>query len=871
MSVLTRRTLPIAIACAISTAALVLFIHEAFGQEAPKAVDSVPVEAAPAAAAPAAAAQDAPKPKGPSLPEVKIIQDPPKQEPAKEAAPKPKPKPAPVVEVDESAPAPKPKKKKGLASAPKPKAKPVQKSASAPEPQDPASAAVPELVNATGTYNPALDLDGVDLPPGTTITTAGPVNGYQALSAMSSTKTATPLERIPQSIQVVPKKVIEDQTSLTVTEAIQNASNVQGPNSRSLADTQLYPYTIRGFGAQAWLDGLVVPFSAGDRDAFANVERIEVLKGPSAILYGGGAGAPIGGAVNIVSKLPTDIAGGEFGFTFGSHTYLQPYFDINQPIAADGSILFRITGEYTAADSFIDVLEQDRYSINPTLTFTNKVDTTLTIQGFASSVKQQTYQGLPVTGTLVGGFRIDRDLFIGPADIPRGFSETQGVTVSLDHRFNDIWSANVIGRWSQAEFEQNTQLVVSGGDFSGGTPAIPPSTWLLANSELHEDVEQFTINPSAQARFNLGESRNILLFGADYSRVKEDAFLHVDYLGNGCAAFFGVDPCFGLVGPTVDLTNPVFTTPYADPRSVAQYQDFFGFDQIVSFGDTQNTFTTKGAYAQVQSTLYDRVHVLGGLRSANVKVEQVEMNLGIPQYTETDATKVLPRAGIVVDLTPGFSVYASYSEGMRAVPRQLPGGKSLPEFSEQREAGVKFNFNSQLAGTIAVFEIERDNVAVNLGLGNIGLATQKGRGFETDLIWQPDRNWQVLANYGFTDVEFGDGLLGAAAGNKFPLVPEHSGRLWVNYRFDTAMLQGWSVGAGIYASSGAFVDAANLYKTEAYFTVDAKIGYETEKFRASFNVKNLTGEEYLVPYAFLGGQVAPGDERAYYGTIVYKY
>lgn len=258
-------------------------------------------------------------------------------------------------------------------------------------------------VNALGTYNPALDLPDLRLPPGTMLTTAGPVNGYQALSAFSSTKTATPIERIPQSIQVIPRDVMVDQNNLSVTEAIQNASNAQGPNYLGNGTTGLAtPLTIRGLGAQQWLDGLNVNYDSGDRDSFANVERIEVLKGPNAILYGGGSGAPTSGAINIISKLPTDKASAEAGVTFGTNSYWRPYFDVNQPLSPDKTVLFRFTGEYTGSDSFVDVVQNNRYSFNPTLTFTNKEDTTLTIQGRVSRFEQQGYQGLPAVGTVAG-------------------------------------------------------------------------------------------------------------------------------------------------------------------------------------------------------------------------------------------------------------------------------------------------------------------------------------------------------------------------------------------------------------------------------------------------------------------------------------
>jgi iron complex outermembrane receptor protein len=222
--------------------------------------------------------------------------------------------------------------------------------------------AVNRPTNALGTYNPALNLPDIKLPPGTTVTTAGPVDGYRALSAFSATKTATPIEYVPQSIQVIPKSVIADQNNVTVTEAIQNVSNTQGTNTLGIGTTGPTGLSnIRGFPAQQYLDGINVMYNAGDRDSLVNVERIEVLKGPNAILYGGGAGSPLGGAINVVSKLPTDRASAEAGVTFGTNRYVQPYFDINQPLSADKTALFRFTGAYTATDSFVDVVHQNRY------------------------------------------------------------------------------------------------------------------------------------------------------------------------------------------------------------------------------------------------------------------------------------------------------------------------------------------------------------------------------------------------------------------------------------------------------------------------------------------------------------------------------
>lgn len=701
---------------------------------------------------------------------------------------------------------------------------------------------------ALGTYDPALNLPDLKLPPGTTLTTAGPVDGYRALTAVSSTKTATPIEQIPQSIQVIPKSVIADQNNLSVTEAIENASNVQGPNYLGIGTTSLIPLTVRGFPAQQWLDGLNVNYDTGDRDSFANVERIEVLKGPSAILYGGGTGAPVGGAVNIVSKLPTDRASVETGVTYGSNNYWRPYFDINQPISTDKTVLFRFTGEYTTSDSFVDVVHQDRYSFNPTLTLTNKTDTTLTIQGRISHFEQQGYEGLPAVGTVAGSFRLNPDLFIGSPSIPRSQTEVEGVTVTFDHQFDQVWSFNVKTRWSESKEDQKSQTTLY------AAPDVGPSTWSLTNVDLMQQQEEFTINPNVEAKFNLGPIKNIWLTGADFSRVTDSGHMFGD---------FGVAP--------VDLLdNPVFPTPYTDPNpSSPTFFPFFQFSSV---------YITKGAYTQLQSTLYDRVHLLAGVRVASIDIDYLEnypFGTGVysPTAFKSESTKALPRVGAVIDLIPGLSVYGSYSEGMQATPfTQALVTNIAPETSKQVEGGFKLNIGEQLTGTVAVFDIKRQNVPVLIGVGIGAESAQESKGYETDLIWQPNKNWKVLANYGHTDVAFSDSLnVGIPAGTHPSGVPADSGRLWVNYTFDPAVLKDWSVGAGIYAVSSQYVDTYDQYKTPGYFTIDTKVGYETEHIRASFNIKNLTDEKYFVPFAWLGGQVAPGDRRAFYGTVAYKY
>jgi len=704
-----------------------------------------------------------------------------------------------------------------------------------------------EPATALGTYNPALDLPDLKLPSGTTVTTAGPVDGYRALSAFSATKTATPIEQIPQSIQVIPQSVLTDQSTTTVTEALQNVSNVQGTNALAIDTTGLPGSTlIRGFQAQYWLDGLNVNYALGDLQSLSNVERIEVLKGPNAILYGGGTGSPVGGAYNVVSKLPTDQASVEAGVMAGSYGYVQPYFDINEPLNADKTALFRFTGSYTSSGSFIEDLNQQRYSLNPTVTFTNKSDTTLTIQGNFSRFNQPAYEGLPAVGTVAGNFRINPNMFIG--NVPMSYSEVNGATVTLDHRFDAIWSFNVKARFTDQSYDQRAQTTVNAFPDGGAT------SWNLWNIDTGGHQQEFTINPNLQARFNWGPTQNVWLTGADYSRVTDASHMLTDS---------------GVV-PAVDLLNdPVFPVPYTTPNPASP--TYFPFFQ------SKSTYLTEGVYTQMQSTVYDRIHLLGGLRLGHIDINYLEDYPSFaggayqPTTFVSDTTKLLPRVGAVVDIIHGFSVYGSYSQGMQATPfTQAVATNIAPETSTEREAGVKINLWDQLTGTLAAFDIQRQNVPVTAGVGIVALSAQESRGYEADLVWQPNKNWKFLASYGHTNVVFSDANMGVPAGNFVPGVPEDSGRIWANYSFD-GRLTGLKVGAGVYIASSQYVDNANMYKANGYFTVDSSASYQWKNYTASISIKNLTGEKYFVAYPWFGGQVAPGAPREFFAKLSAKF
>nr|WP_176024996.1 TonB-dependent siderophore receptor [Brucella pseudintermedia] len=672
---------------------------------------------------------------------------------------------------------------------------------------------------------------------GVTRTTAGEVKGYRAVTAKSATQTDTPLRQIPQSIQVIPRSILDDQGITSVGEALKNVSGAVG---QAALQTPVYNGNyIRGFAAEQYLDGMTTYLQSGDPNALADVERIEVLKGPSAILYGGGSGTPLGGVINVVSKLPTADRFFEIGGTVGSEGYYAPYFDVNQPLNKEGTVLFRGTGTYVRSGSEIDVIDTRRYSINPTLTLTNNDDTTFTLQGRVSRWEQPEYQGLPAIGTVSGPFRIDRNLFIGTPDVSDSFSETKSITATLDHRFNDTWSTSTKLRYGQSSYNQISQIIIS------NTPDAGDSSWSLYNQKVEEERDEFSITSNVLGEFSTGRFDNKLLLGADYSRISEQAIMYMD----------------GPVG-IVDLLNPGNWPAYTEPSGVAMT-------------DGDNVYRTYGAFAQIQSTYADRLHLLAGLRLARLEIDQ-----NSPTYMrsdETSKTKLLPRVGAVFDLTDQFSIFADYSEGMKGNPFYFYSGTAVPETSKQYEAGIKFDLDYGLSGSAALFQIERSNVPVTdpgdpYGLTSLAIGKQRSRGFDMELTWQPDEHWKVLANYAYVDAELVEDIPGGAtAGNKLNAIPKNSGGVWIDYSFTEGALKGWSAGTGIHAASGAPLDLANTYKTDGYVTADAAIRYKNNGFSASLVVKNITDEKYYIPYTYLVSGVAAAPGRSFFLNIAQRF
>jgi iron complex outermembrane receptor protein len=657
-------------------------------------------------------------------------------------------------------------------------------------------------------------------------TTAGPVRGYRALTSVSATGTSTPIERIPQAVVVIPRAVIEDQRPLSQSDALINVSGVSGMPAKSLTG---YAFKVRGFPADRYVDGLSNYGDGGDNRSLVNTERIEVLKGPAGILYQAGLG-PVGGIINTVSKLPTPNRFAEAGVMAGSYGLWNPWIDVNQPLNAAGTALFRFTGDYEASRDYVDVVERKRYSLNPTFRFDNRDGTVLTLQGSFSSRTFTDYAGLPGAGTVDrSAFSIRDNLYPADPNMPNSRTTYNGVTARLDHEFNDVWSMNASARVGEFSLFDRGQFLLPGAG----------PIFQMFNFNYLVDVRELSSNVNLVAKSSFGPVRNVLLLGADYNGVTDHN-----------RAFRSSVPGFA------NLANPAFP-PYTVPDT--------------PMFNASNTYQNSGLTAQLQSTLWERLHLLAGVRAAHVRVHATD-SVAQTDFI-TDEWKPLPRLGAVFDLMPGVSVFAGYSEGFRGVPFFNSTTAPKPEEAEQTEGGLKLVLPSGFAGTLSFFTITRRNVA-NLLPGNPLQARQVGEqrseGFDLDLTWQPLPGLSILGSYAHINATVVEDQI-YAAGNTIERVPRDSGRLWANYKIQQGPLRDVAIGAGLYAASPQASALDNLYFTPGFVTFDGKIGYETKQWSVALVGRNLADQRYFIPFPAGNGLIAPADPRTVYAVAKLKY
>jgi iron complex outermembrane recepter protein len=656
-------------------------------------------------------------------------------------------------------------------------------------------------------------------------------------------------KEIPQAVSVINSETLEDNSIFRLTDALDlNASVSRQNNFGGLWDA----FAVRGFAGDENLPSgyLVNGFNGGRgfggaRDV-AGVERIEVLKGPAAALYG--RGEP-GGTVNIITKraefdgLKVNASG-----LYGSFDRVRFDADANIPIGE--SIAVRLIGFSEKADSFRTTVDSKRYGLLPSIAFKLGEGTVLSYELEWTRSEADFDRGIVAPGGNLNA--MSRRTFLGePGDGPLEAKVT-GHQLQLQHKFSDDWSLLIGTSYRETYLEgfSTEAELASGRQFLGR--ATTPN--LLSRQRRFRDYEgeHFVARGELSGDFEIGGLRNRLLVGVDYDEFDNSQLFQRFRPGSVTAT------STEAAQYAINILNPVygrFTPPIPGPQTNR-------LDQQKAYG----------FYLQDQISLSDAVQIRIGLRYDDFDVRSLNRATSVSQRRSFN--RVSPQFGLVVKASDAVSFYAAYGEGFRSNLGARANGEVFdPEFSKSFEAGAKFGlFDNRLNGTISLFKLNKRNVLA-ADVANPGFSIPIGKagstGLEFDLAGKLPGDVDLLVSYAYVDAEAKADVLDPnfslqiRSGDPLINIPKHSLNAQLSKRFTIGDDRGLTFGAGVQHVGKRLGETATTFFLPSYtlFRAFAKVEI-MEGLEVFGDVKNLFNETYFTN-SFARLWVAPGSPRAF--------
>lgn len=658
---------------------------------------------------------------------------------------------------------------------------------------------------------------------------------YGARATRTGTRTDTDLRDVPQAITVISESQIEDQQLRSIAELLTYVPGAVPGTGEGNRDQ----ITLRGNNSTAdfFIDG-IRDDTQYFRDLY-NAERIEVLRGPNAMIFGRGGG---GGVVNRVTKRASGRAYRDFALSADSEGGYRLTGDIDTPIGGGAGL--RVNAVYENGESFRRDFELERYGIAPTLGATfgaTRID--LSYEYFRD--RRTTDRGVPAFGDrpLEGA----DELFFGdPAD---SFArvDVHQAGFAVEH---DLGGGLTIRNRSHfADYDKIYQNIYP-SDLNETTGMVS----LAAYNDTTVRQNLFS-QTDLVWRGRLGGIEQTLLVGFELGRQETE-----NRRRNGF--FQPADSASLLVpasSPTVDATvifRPVNTNAARSPASWAATEA-----------------TVAAVYLQDQIRLSDAIELVAGVRLDRFELDATNRNSGA-RFERTD-NLVSPRLGLILHPLEDLSLYASYgrsylpSAGDQFASLDLTAEALRPERFDNYEIGAKWELGSGLLATIALYQLDRtDTRAPGATPGTVVLTgAQRSRGLEIGLERQMTNRWQISAGYALQEAEIRRTTSAAPAGREVPFVPRHQLSLW--NRYDVTGRLG--LGFGLIARSRMHASLSNAVTLPGYARADAAIFYELAPgIEAQLNVENLTGTDYFAT-AHNDNNIAPGAPTTARAAVRFRF
>ena len=669
------------------------------------------------------------------------------------------------------------------------------------------SASIIALLSASAFWQPAFAEEALDAEAyddSRTIIVTGLSEGYLATNSVTATKTDTPLIDIPQTINVVTREQLDDQAHHSLADILRYVPGTtvgQGEGNRD-------QITLRGQNTTAdfFLDGVRddVQYYRG----LYNIERVEILKGPYALIFGRGGG---GGIINRVQKSPLSddfIYAGQASInSLGAYDISA---DVNAPLGDAAAV--RINAVYENFDSHRDFVGGARYAWNPYVAFKLNDAWTLGLSYEYVHDDRTTDRGVPSIANIAGqpnrpitGYR---DQFFGVPGVNYTKLEAQIAKLRLDGALTSNLSFS--GTILYGDYDKIYRNVYP----NGAATAQNGSVVLAAYSDPTQR-ENFIAQANLVWAVETGPLMHKILVGTEYGDQKS-----VNRRINGSNATF-------------NLANPIFPT--------------------VSFNtlsrDTVSQVKFFSVYVQDQISFGDHIDVVAGVRYDNFDIEGTDLLPAVDRPFARKDEKVSPRLGLIFKPQENISLYGSYSQsflprsGDQFLALTVTQQNLAPEKFTNYEIGAKWDVQPNLNLTLAVFQLERSNATTpdpRNPAASINIGVTRTQGIELAVTGKITSSWQVHGGYSYQDATL--------AGNdsvRLGQVPRHQASLWNRYDFNDR----FAAGLGIIHQSSQFAaiqTAPNTTKLPAFTRVDAAFYYDlSDALQLQLNVENLFDTDYF--------------------------
>jgi len=637
-------------------------------------------------------------------------------------------------------------------------------------------------------------------------------------------KTPQLLRDIPQTITVLDRSVLEAQGATTLSDALRNVPGItlSAGEGGVIGDN----INLRGFSARTdiYVDGLRDRGQYSRETAF--LESVEVLKGPSSMMFGRGS---TGGVINQVTKQPHRRESAEVGGGAGTDSYYRLTADVNQPIS--NTTALRVAAFGHTNESTRDVAESERYGIAPSVRFGIGAPTEITLAAILQRRDDIPDYGFPLENG--APINANRDNFYGFTD-DSFKQDVDMVSARISHEFSPAFTLRNQTQFSSARIDAKPTTINSSG---------------VRNRRERKIDDQSLYNQTDMiARLGSGIVRHTVTFGFEIGRD--------DYENQG----------YDVAGePNQDLANPVYgPLPGTAVRTPTTFTD--------------NVAKTLSVYANEQLDIGDYWKLIAGLRWDQFDFNTtVTDNVGAVTVDASKKDRVTSsRAGVVYQPDQVQTYYASFGTSFNPSAETLNVNTANrgvdPEESRSYEIGGKWSLaEGALLITSAVFRVDKTNARTNDPLLGVTLDGEtRVEGFELGVSGPITQHWRLLAGYTYLDgkiIRLADGgnNPGVRDGNVLPNTPEHNVSLWSTYDLP----RGWQVGAGLIYADERILNNANTAAVDGYTRIDATVAYVAKNYSLRLNLQNLTDEEYFEVAS--AGRATPAPSRSVLTSLIWKF